>query len=174
MLILYVISYREKAPGQKECESAVQRVNQALREVNEAFLATVSQNFQPLRHNTLQGFVQNSENGVRNAEALVDPVVNAGKCEAENLGHHVNSLVSVVDSLVGNVIGASSNIVDTNEQVRLLDNMKTILESAVPFICAAKESGGNPKAVNLHPELQSSAEVIFLLLTCIEYIYIHI
>lgn len=153
---------REKAPGQKECEIAIHKLNEALREVNQASLAAVSQNLPQRKDNNLQGFVKNSECLLRSAEEHVDPLRTAGRSEAENLGHQVSSLATVIDSLVGNIVGTASNIIETKEQVNLLERTRTVLESCVQLICAAKESGGNAKATSLHPELDLSAQVCLL------------
>jgi talin len=154
--------HREKAPGQKECELAIHKLNEALREVNQASLAAVSQNLPQRKDNTLQGFVQNAESLLRNADEHVEPLRIAGKSESEKLGHQVSSLVSIIDSLIGNIIGTASNIIETKEQVNLLERTRTVLESCVQFICATKESGGNIRATNLHPELDLSAQVDLL------------
>jgi talin len=150
---------REKAPGQKECEAAIQKLNSSLRDINQASHAAVSQNLPQRKDNNLQGFVKNAEGLLRNAEEHVEPLRIAGKQEAENLGHQVSSTVSILDSLVANVIGTASSIIDSKEQVNILERTRTVLESAVQFICAAKESGGNSKATTLHPELDLSAQV---------------
>ncbi|XP_021951847.1 talin-1 isoform X2 [Folsomia candida] len=153
-----VTALREKAPGQKECEIAIQKLNNALREVNQASLAAVSQNLPQRKDNTLQGFVQNAEGLLRGAEEHVEPLRISGRSEAENLGHQVSSLTSIIDNLIGNIVGTASNIIETKEQVNLLERTRTVLESCVQYICAAKESGGNSKAINLHPELDLSSQ----------------
>lgn len=140
---------REKAPGQKECEIAIQKLNNALREVNQASLAAVSQNLPQRKDNTLQGFVQNAEGLLRGAEEHVEPLRISGRSEAENLGHQVSSLTSIIDNLIGNIVGTASNIIETKEQVNLLERTRTVLESCVQYICAAKESGGNSKGKQL-------------------------
>ena len=68
-------------------------------------------------------------------------------------------MVSIIESLVANIIGASSNIVETKEQVNILERSKTVLESAHQFVMAAKDSGGNPNAVSLHSELDLCSQV---------------
>jgi len=111
--------------------------------------------------------VKNAESLLRNAEERVEPLRVAGRQEAENLGHHVSSTASIIESLVGNVIGTASNIIDSKEQVNILERTRTVLESAVQFICAAKEAGGNSKATSLHPELDLSAQVLYFMFTLI-------
>ncbi|CAG7823999.1 unnamed protein product, partial [Allacma fusca] len=154
-----VTALREKAPGQKECETAVHKLNDCLRDLNQASLSAVSQSLHPRKENTLQSFVQNAENSLRIAEEHVEPVRNAGRAEAENVGHQVASLVTIIESLVDNIVGVASNMVDSKDQVNLLERTRTVLESGIQFVCAAKDSGGNPKAVNLHPELDLSSQV---------------
>ena len=94
------------------------------------------------------------------AEEHVEPLRQAGRTEAENLEHQISSMVTVIESLVDNIFGASSNIIETKEQVNISERSRTVLDSAVQLACAAKESGGNPKATSLHPELDLSSQVI--------------
>lgn len=133
-----------------------------MREVNQASLAAVSQSLPQRKDNTLQGYVQNAESLLRSADEHVEPLRMAGRNEAEKLGHQVSSLASIIDSLIGNIVGTASNIIETKEQVNLLERTRTVLESCVQFIMAAKESGGNSKATNLHPELDLSAQVCII------------
>lgn len=39
--------YRDKAPGQKECDSAIDNINKCIRDIEQATLAAVSQNLPP-------------------------------------------------------------------------------------------------------------------------------
>lgn len=69
----------------------------------------------------------------------------ASKGEAEKLGHSVSQMVSYFDPLITGAIGSASNSVNHKQQMSLLDQTKTITESALQLIYAAKEGGGNPK-----------------------------
>lgn len=130
-----------------------------MNQLNQASLSAVSQNLVPRKDNTLRGFVENAENSLRTAEEHVELLRQAGRSEAENLGHEVSSMVAIMESLVANILGVSSNIIQTKEQVNILERSKTVLESVHQFIMAAKETGGNPKATSLHQELDLSAQV---------------
>ncbi len=46
--------FRGHAPGQRECEGAIDRVTSAIRELDKAALAAVSQSLPPRTDNTLQ------------------------------------------------------------------------------------------------------------------------
>ena len=63
------------------------------------------------------------------------------------LGHAINALVSYFAPLVDNAIGCASNMVNSKQQVLLLDQTKTVAECAQQLLYASKESGGNPKVI---------------------------
>ena len=47
---------KESAPGQKECHQAAERINSALRVLDQASLAAIGQNLEPRNENSLEGF----------------------------------------------------------------------------------------------------------------------
>lgn len=69
----------------------------------------------------------------------------AAKGEAERLGHAVTGLTSYFEPLVTSVVGTSSHMINTKQQMILLDQTKTLTEGALQLLYAAKEGGGNPK-----------------------------
>ena len=83
---------------------------------------------------------------------------NAAKYEAENVGHAVTQLSSYCEPLVNCGIGAASHMIHSKQQMVLLDQAKTVTESVLQLIYATKETGGNPKAVNLHGDVDDSIE----------------
>lgn len=46
---------------------------------------------------------------------------------------------------------------NSKQQEILLNQAKTVTESALQFIYAAKDCGGNTKAINMHPEIDECA-----------------
>lgn len=48
--------FRDKAPGQKECDDAIDAINQAIRDLNNASLSAMSQSLPVRDDNTMKGF----------------------------------------------------------------------------------------------------------------------
>ena len=54
-------------------------------------------------------------------------------------------MTSYFDPLTESAIGTASKTMNSKQQMNLLDLTKTVAESALQFMYAAKEGGGNPK-----------------------------
>ncbi|XP_037077227.1 LOW QUALITY PROTEIN: talin-2-like [Pollicipes pollicipes] len=155
-----VSSIRDKAPGQKECEDSIEKLSASIRELDQASMAVASQSLAPRRDNTLQGFSDRAENAASQILNTVDKVRMAAKGEAERLGHGVTALTSFFDPLVSSVVGTSSHMINTKQQMMLLEQSKTLTESALQLLYAAKEGGGNPKATHIHSDIDESADTM--------------
>ena len=62
----------------------------ALRRVDQAALEAVSQSLQPRQENSLTGFQEQVINAAKEMVRLVQPIRQAAKGEAENVGHLVS------------------------------------------------------------------------------------
>lgn len=153
-----VASIRDKAPGQKECDAAIEKLSARIRELDAASLSAVSQALMPRRENTVQGFTDQMESSASELREKLEPLRTAAKYEAENVGHAVNQIALYSEPLVSGAIGAASNMVHSKQQMVLLDQTKTVAESALQLIYVTKESGGNPKAIALHSEVDETVE----------------
>ncbi|XP_072756024.1 talin-2 isoform X3 [Anoplolepis gracilipes] len=153
-----VASIRDKAPGQKECDAAIEKLSARIRELDAASLSAVSQALVPRRENTVQGFTDQMESSASELREKLEPLRTAAKYEAENVGHAVNQIALYSEPLVSGAIGAASNMVHSKQQMVLLDQTKTVAESALQLIYVTKESAGNPKAVALHSEVDETVE----------------
>ncbi|XP_050591616.1 talin-1 isoform X3 [Bombus affinis] len=153
-----VASIRDKAPGQKECDVAIEKLSARIRELNAASFSAVSQALVSRKENTMQGFTDQMETSASELREKLEPLRTAAKYEAENVGHAVNQIALYCEPLVSGAIGAASNMVHSKQQIVLLDQTKTVTESALQLVCVTKESGGNPKAVNLHTEVDETVE----------------
>ncbi|KAJ9593984.1 hypothetical protein L9F63_014625, partial [Diploptera punctata] len=153
-----VTSIRDKAPGQKECDEAIEKLSARIRDLDQTSLSAVSQNLAPRRDNSLQGFTDQMESSATEISEKLEPVRAAAKYEAENIGHAVNQMVLYFEPLVAGAIGAASNMMHSKQQMVLLDQTKTVAECALQLVYATKEGGGNPKAVNIHPDIDESVE----------------
>lgn len=148
-----VASIRDKAPGQRECEDGIDKLSQHIRELDQAALLALSQNLAPRRDNTLQGFAEQADSAAAELIDRLEPLRAAAKAEAENIGHSVEQLVVYCEPLVTGAIGAASNMVHSKQQMVLLDQTKTVVECALQLLYVTKECGGNPKAVNIHADV---------------------
>jgi len=155
-----VSSIRDKAPGQRECDDAIEKLTIHIRELDQASLAAINQNLSPRKNKDIKQFTEQMNNSaVQISQKLVE-VQEASKSEAERLGHSITSLMSYFEPMVSNSIGTASNMVSSKQQVLILDQTKTVAECAQQLLYAAKESGGNPRAQHVHGDIDESAEAM--------------
>lgn len=83
------MTFRSKAPGQKECDEAIEVLTGLLKELDQATLLGVSQSLQPHRENSLQGFTDQVQTSVNEISERLLPLKAAAKFQAENVGHTV-------------------------------------------------------------------------------------
>uniref|UniRef100_A0A8C1QE85 Talin 2a n=1 Tax=Cyprinus carpio TaxID=7962 RepID=A0A8C1QE85_CYPCA len=140
-----IMAIRDKAPGQKECDSAIENINKCIRDIEQASLAAVSQNLSRRDEVSLEALQEQLTSSVQEVGHLIEPISTAAKGEAAQLGHKVSQLVSYFTPLVSASMGMASKILDHQQQMNLLDQTKTLAESALQMLYAAKEGGGNPK-----------------------------
>lgn len=57
----------------------------------------------------------------------------------------MTQLASYFEPLILAAVGVASKILDHQQQMTVLDQTKTLAESALQMLYAAKEGGGNPK-----------------------------
>jgi talin len=155
-----VSSIRDKAPGQKECDEAIESLTLNIRALDQASLAAINQNLPQRKDKDIKAFTEQMENAAHQMAQKLPDVQMSAKNEAERLGHTVSAMVSYFDPLVNNAIGCASNMVSSKQQVLLLDQTKTVVECAHQLLYASKESGGNPKAAHVHGDIDESAEAM--------------
>ncbi|GFY46974.1 talin-2 [Trichonephila inaurata madagascariensis] len=153
-----VASIKDKAPGQKECDAAIEKLSTCIRELDRASLSIISQNLEPRTDYSLKGYQEQMETSASEIMDRIDGVRNSAKGEAEKLGHLVTQMTSFFEPLVQSAIGSASKTLNSKQQMALLDQTKTVAESALQLIYASKEAGGNPKATHIYCELDESAD----------------
>ncbi|XP_068221988.1 talin-2 isoform X2 [Palaemon carinicauda] len=155
-----VSSIRDKAPGQKECDEAIDKLNINIRDLDQASLCVLDQNLQQHSENSLQGYNEQVENAGQALLNNVDRVRTAARAEAEKLGHSITQMSSYFDPMVNAAIGSASNMLNSKQQMCLLDQTKTVAECALQLVYASKEAGGNPKAIHAHPDVDDAADTM--------------
>uniref|UniRef100_A0A8C3AWT4 Talin 1 n=1 Tax=Cyclopterus lumpus TaxID=8103 RepID=A0A8C3AWT4_CYCLU len=144
-----ITNMREKAPGQRECDDAIEVLNGCIREVDQASLAAISQQLTPREDISMETLHQQMAASVHEISNLIDPVAVAAGSEASQLGHKVSQMASYFEPLIMAAIGTASKIVSSQQQMAVLDQTKTLTESALQMLYTAKEAGGNPKVLKL-------------------------
>uniref|UniRef100_A0A7N6BNP5 Talin 2a n=1 Tax=Anabas testudineus TaxID=64144 RepID=A0A7N6BNP5_ANATE len=140
-----ITAIRDKAPGQRECDSSIDNINKCIRDIEQASLAAVSQNLPSRDDISLEALQEQLTSTVQEIGHLIDPVSTAARGEASQLGHKVTQLARYFEPLIKASVGVASKLKDHQQQMTFLDQTKTLAESALQMLYAAKEGGGNPK-----------------------------
>uniref|UniRef100_A0A6Q2ZDX5 Talin 2a n=1 Tax=Esox lucius TaxID=8010 RepID=A0A6Q2ZDX5_ESOLU len=156
-----ITSIRDKAPGQRECDYSIDNINKCIRDIEQASLAAVGQSLQGCRDDiSLEALQEQLTSSVQEIGHLIDPINTAARVEAAQLGHKVTQLASYFEPLIMASIGLASKITDQQQQMNILDQTKTLSESALQMLYAAKEGGGNPKAAHTHEAITEAAQLM--------------
>merc|ERR1711936_1327498 len=155
-----VSSIRDKAPGQRECDDAIEGLTVHIRELDQASLAAINQNLAPRKSKDIKQFTEQMNNSAVQISQKLSEVQEASKSEAERLGHSITSLMSYFEPMVTNAVGTASNMGSSKQQVLILDQTKAVAECAQQLLYAAKESGGNPRATHVHGDIDESADAM--------------
>ncbi|XP_051898367.1 talin-2 [Pristis pectinata] len=155
-----ITSIRDKAPGQRECDCSIDNINKCIREIEQASLAAVSQNLPTRDDISLEALQEQMSSTVQEIGHLIDPITTAARGEAAQLGHKVTQLASYFEPLTLASVGVASKVLDHQQQMTVLDQTKTLAESALQMLYAAKEGGGNPKASHTHDAITEAAQLM--------------
>lgn len=155
-----VDSVRDKAPGQAQCDQVMEVLANCARELDTASMAIGVQELGRKTDNNLQGFSGQALNATAELLDKLEPIKISGKRSAETLGHAVGELSRYIVPLTTAAIGACSHVVHSSQQMILIDQTKSVVESARELVQVAKEAGGNPRATHLHPRLDDGVENI--------------
>uniref|UniRef100_A0ABM5EYZ9 Talin-2 n=1 Tax=Pogona vitticeps TaxID=103695 RepID=A0ABM5EYZ9_9SAUR len=155
-----ITSIRDKAPGQRECDSSIDGINRCVREIEQASLAAVSQNLATRDDISIEALQEQLTSVVQEIGHLIDPIATAARGEAAQLGHKVMQLAGYFEPLVLAAVGVVSKVMSHQQQMNLLDQTKTLAESALQMLYAAKEGGGNPKASHTHDAITEAAQLM--------------
>ncbi|XP_035274307.1 talin-2 isoform X2 [Anguilla anguilla] len=155
-----ITAIRDKAPGQRECDSSIDNINKCIRDIEQASLAAVSQSLPTRDDISLEALQDHLTSAVQEIGHLIDPITIAARGEAAQLGHKVTQLASYFEPLIMASVGLSSKLLDHQQQMTVLDQTKTLAESALQMLYAAKEGGGNPKAAHTHEAIAEAAQLM--------------
>ncbi|XP_067090341.1 talin-2 [Osmerus mordax] len=155
-----ITSIRDKAPGQRQCDYSIDNINKCIRDIEQASLAAVGQSL-PCRDDISSEALQEQlTSSVQEIGHLIDPITTAARGEAAQLGHKVTQLASYFEPLIVASVGLASRLLDQQQQMTILDQTKTLSESSLQMLYAAKEGGGNPKAAHTHDAIAEAAQLM--------------
>nr|XP_031308808.1 talin-2 isoform X2 [Camelus dromedarius] len=155
-----ITSIRDKAPGQRECDYSIDGINRCIRDIEQASLAAVSQSLATRDDISVEALQEQLTSVVQEIGHLIDPIATAARGEAAQLGHKVTQLASYFEPLILAAVGVASKILDHQQQMTVLDQTKTLAESALQMLYAAKEGGGNPKAQHTHDAITEASQLM--------------
>lgn len=154
-----VTSIRDQAPGQADIENAIIILQQLNQKVDEANIEAVQQHQLPRGDFIEQQHVH--QQIVHSAQQIMektDSLKIAAISHAEAIGRNVRDQLTAMQTLVRSCIQAVSLTYDSRTQLNIFEQCKTVIEADVQMMLATKDSGGNPKAVELHTYVEQSAE----------------
>ncbi|KAG7253198.1 hypothetical protein CRUP_022588, partial [Coryphaenoides rupestris] len=128
----------------RECDDAIDVLNSCIREVDQASLAAISQQLSPREDISQEALQEQMMTSVHEISNLIEPVALAAHSEASQLGHKVSQMARYFEPLIMAAIGTASKILSSQQQMAVLDQTKTLAESALQMLYTAKEAGGNP------------------------------
>uniref|UniRef100_A0A9J7YLX8 Talin 1 n=1 Tax=Cyprinus carpio carpio TaxID=630221 RepID=A0A9J7YLX8_CYPCA len=149
-----------RAPGQRECDDAIEALNNCMREVDKASLAAISQQLTPrddISHEVR--FHVGRLTIVITVLNLIEHSVTRSQ-SFPNLFQRVSQMVSYFEPLIMAAIGTASKILNSQQQMSVLDQTKTLTESALQMLYTAKEAGGNNKAAHTQEALEESVQMM--------------
>ncbi|CAB0031459.1 unnamed protein product [Trichogramma brassicae] len=151
-----VSSIRDKAPGQRECDSAIQSITQRIHEIDTAAMNVISQSYIPHTKNTIESFIDMIKNSSCELHEKLVFLCTSAKFETQNIGHSVTQVTLYSEPLISSGIKLAFSLKQQKQQIQLLDQIKTVAESILQLIYVSKETGGNPRAKNLHSNLDET------------------
>uniref|UniRef100_A0A673IBF7 Talin-2 n=1 Tax=Sinocyclocheilus rhinocerous TaxID=307959 RepID=A0A673IBF7_9TELE len=155
-----ITSIRDKAPGQRECDQSIDSMNKSIRDIEQVSLAAVSQSLPRRDDISMEALQEQLTSAVQEIGHLIDPISTAARGEAAQLGHKVTQLASYFEPVIVASVGLASKHADHQQQMNILDQTKTLFESALQMLYAAKEGGGNPKASHTHDAIAEAAQLM--------------
>ena len=120
-------------------------------------MIAVAQGLKPTDNRPLDELQEQATTAAAEMARKIDAVTDAAKGEAEKLGHAVTDMTDFCESLMKCSLSIASTSLTTVRQVKILEQSKTIGESTVQLLYAAKEGGGNKKKFSSAPNGSTAA-----------------
>ncbi|KAL3090978.1 hypothetical protein niasHS_007353 [Heterodera schachtii] len=159
-----VAAIRDEAPGQSDLSNATNVLMQLIQQIDDAAIAAAREELARAETavDSAHQQIQHSAQQILNS---IDPLKISAISHAEAIGRNVRQQIASIQTLVVACVQAASLSYDSRTQSNLFEQCKTVLEASLQMMYATKDSGGNPKAVELHTIVEESAEQQRLALT---------
>ncbi|CAF1241967.1 unnamed protein product [Rotaria magnacalcarata] len=150
-------SVKEMAPGQRECDHAIQELRTLYSEVDKAFT-----NVETLRKTdkSLQFHQEQISSTSHFISELTLDIRQSSKRDAERIGSYVTQFVTYIEPFVHHTIDYVSCMIHKREKCLILDQVKSIVETSLQLIMGTKESGGNIKNTQWHKVVDDNSELL--------------
>uniref|UniRef100_T1K2Z5 I/LWEQ domain-containing protein n=2 Tax=Tetranychus urticae TaxID=32264 RepID=T1K2Z5_TETUR len=155
-----IAALREAAPGQKECDIAIEKLRRNIRELDSSGMSLMNQTLSTRADHSFKTYREILHSTINEIADKIDPLRVTGKCEAESLGHRVTAFSAYFDPLIDNTIGAVSKVTNGRVQSNLLSQTKTVCECGLQMLFAVKEAGGNAKNTSSHADIDEAGECL--------------
>uniref|UniRef100_T1K315 D-aminoacyl-tRNA deacylase n=1 Tax=Tetranychus urticae TaxID=32264 RepID=T1K315_TETUR len=154
-----IAALREAAPGQKECDIAIEKLRRNIRELDSSGMNLMNQTLSTRADHSFKTYREIMHSTINEIADKIDPLRVTGKCEAESLGHRVTAFSAYFVPLIDNTIGAVS-VTNGRVQSNLLSQTKTVCECGLQMLFAVKEAGGNAKNTSSHADIDEAGECL--------------
>lgn len=155
-----VNNLKNNAPGQKECNEAIDKIASQVTELDSASVKAAVGGLKPVAGPDHQGFKDMLMNNARAVNSSSDVVAEASHSSPEGLSQSVSGLTDTFQPLVAAAIGAASKTNDAQLQGAILEKSKNLGEALIEMLYAAKAVGGNPEAdAHIDKVLEKRAKV---------------
>ena len=152
-------SIRESAPGQSECDAAIDMVNKSLRTLNDASIDALGNSLERCTGD-LANHVDNLVAVLAEIDAVTGPLSQAACQDATQLGSRVTQTGQFSSPLASSTIAVASLSAPSSRQVDLIDHAKTVGEALLQLVYAAKEAGGNRNIESAHESVHESVDMV--------------
>ncbi|KAJ3281672.1 Talin-1 [Borealophlyctis nickersoniae] len=129
------------APGQKECDAALARLQESVGAVDAAIVEATVNNLAP-QPGVIKGQLVDN---VRALASLCDVIAKAARTDAGELGASIGELPGSLSRTTTAAVGIASNMTDTQAQMDMLEQAKELGDAVVAFVYASKSNAGNPR-----------------------------
>ena len=141
---------KNAAPGQRECDNAIERVQNATTELDAAYVQVEVNSDLPATATSDDEFNALKDRLVDNARAISSSgdIVTRSSRGLGNLGAAVTVMAGNFEQLTANAISAAERVSDPRRRLEILDKSRTLGEIAAEMLIAAKGTGGTPADEN--------------------------
>lgn len=146
------------APGQRECDEAVEKINRNIAELDVAAVKAHSGKLGDKGNLNEHECRENLLTKVRGFFSMTDVICRAAKNDSSSLGASVALMANNFEPAVAATIEMAQAMADPKIKGKLLDDMKEVGENAIVFLQACRVAGGGQQTHEVHGEMDKSRD----------------